>query len=247
MLTRMTPQLKDLLRARGVESFHGPGVNISTEARFEPPCGIKWMSIENDFQLGAFSYAVSGFFSAVSIGRYTSIGEQVQVGRASHPTNWISSSPFFYLKDQIFDVGTEFEGAAEYRAYGAPSRPHAVASRFKPITIGNDVYIGHGACIMPGVTIGDGAIVAAMAVVTKDVPPYGIVGGNPAQLLRLRLEPIHFAQLLHLQWWRYAPWQLTTVDFSDPGGAIAEIKRVVSQERPYKPDIVKIADLQLTG
>jgi acetyltransferase-like isoleucine patch superfamily enzyme len=242
MLIPITPHLTERLRRQGVESFHGAGANISSECIFEPPCGIKWMSIENEFRMGAFSYAVSGYFSAVRIGRYTSIGEQVQIGRASHPTTWTSTSPFFYLQDQIFDVGTDFHGADEYSRYSAPVRPHAQSTGFRPITIGHDVYIGHGACIMPGVTIGHGAVIGAMAVVTKNVPAYGIVAGNPARLIRMRLDPLHFAQLLHLQWWRYAPWQLTQVDFSDPEASIAELKRVVVEQNPYNPVPISLDD-----
>lgn len=243
MLVSLTPQLKDLLRQKGVESFHGAGVNISSQAIFEPPCSIKWMGIENAFQLGAFSYAVSGFFSSVMIGRYTSIGEQVQIGRASHPTNWTSTSPFFYLQDRLFDVGDGFKDAESYLKYGAPARHSVQATSFKSVIIGNDVYIGHGACIMPGVTIGDGAIVGAMSVVTKNVPAYGIVAGNPARLIRSRLDPIIFAQMLHLQWWRYAPWQLRDVDFSDPGAAIPGIKQVIENEEPYEPGLLSINEL----
>ncbi len=243
MFIPFTQALKTGLQERGVESLHGVGVNISAQAVFEPPCSIKWMNIESQFELGAFSYAVSGYFSCVRIGRYSSIGESVQIGRASHPTDWISSSPFFYLPGNIFSVGEEFAQAEQYRTYSAPMRPHAQATAFKPIKIGNDVYIGHGACIMPGVTIGDGAVVGAMAVVTKNVPPYGIVAGNPARLIRFRLDPYIFAQLLHLQWWRYAPWQLTEVDFSRPADAVEAIKRVVAEQSPYEPDKVLLSDL----
>src|SRR6476659_6728160 len=84
MLVRLTQAMKDTLKARGVECFLAPGVNISDEATFEPPCSIKWMRIESTVKVSAFSYAVSGFYSAVAIGRYTSIGEQVQIGRAAH-------------------------------------------------------------------------------------------------------------------------------------------------------------------
>ena len=243
MLVPLTDTLKAALRLRGIETLHGSGVNISGQSTFEPPCSIKWMAIENEFSLGAFSYAVSGYYSCVSIGRYTSIGEEVQVGRASHPTTWVSTSPFFYLSRPLFDIGDVFEGHEEYERYGAPQRPGVVSTSFKPVRIGNDVYIGHGAMIMPGVTIGDGAIVAANAVVTKNVPPYAIVGGNPARLIRFRLEPIIFAQLLHLQWWRFAPWQLKQVDFSDPHSAIADIKVVEREQQPYTPRIVAIKDL----
>ncbi len=69
------------------------------------------------------------------------------------------------------------------------------------MTIGHDVWIGHGAIIMPGLTIGHGAVVAAGAVVTKDVAPYAIVAGIPATFLRWRFEPETAARLMALAWW----------------------------------------------
>lgn len=239
----ITESLKTALTARGIETLHGSGLTISSDATFEPPCSIKWMSIESTFRLGAFSYAVSGYYSCVSIGRYTSIGEQAQIGRASHPTTWTSTSPFFYLPGPLFNVGENFDGHEQYKKYDAPARPGVVSTAFKPIRIGNDVYIGHGAMVMPGVTIGDGAIVAANSVVTKDVPAYGIVAGNPARLVRFRLDPTIFAQLLHLQWWRFAPWQLVDVDFSDPAAAVEQIKIVGREHQPYSPSLVSVTDL----
>lgn len=244
MLIPFSDALKAELHSRGIESFLSGGANISDEAIFEPPCSIKWMSIENGFRMGAFSYAVSGYFSCVSIGRYTSIGESVQIGRASHPIDWVSTSPFFYLPTPLFDVGSHFDGAERYAGYGAELRENAVATQFKPIRIGNDVYIGHGAMVMPGVTVGDGAVVAANAVVTSDVPPFAIVAGNPARLIRFRLDPEVFVQFQHLKWWRFAPWQLRSVDFSDPRKAVADLK-IISEEQPaYLPSSVAVSDLR---
>lgn len=74
--------------------------------------------------------------------------------------------------------------------------------------IGNDVWLGYDATILPGVTIGDGAVVGAKAVVTKDIPPYTIVGGNPAQPIRQRFEPDVIDILLHLKWW---DWPITKI------------------------------------
>ncbi len=243
MLVQLTTNLKENLREKGVENFQAVGVNISTAAILEPPCSIKWMGIENDFQLGAFSYAVSGFFSGVTIGRYTSIGEAVQIGRANHAMTWVSTSPFFYLTEKMFNVGHDFSDGSSYHNYAAPPRPHANATAFKSVSIGNDVYIGHGAMVMPGVRIGDGAIVAAMSVVTKNVPPFAIVGGNPARIIRMRLDPILVAQLLHLQWWRFAPWQLTGIDLSNPSEAIDGIKELATNAVPYSPQLVRVEDL----
>lgn len=244
MLVRVTAEMNEALKALGIESFHSPGVaNISVAAVLEPPCSIKWMQIGNSFHLGAFSYAVSGYFSEVSIGRYTSIGEQVQIGRSNHAMTWVSTSPFFYLREKLFNVGHEFEAADSYHTYSAPSRPNAQATAFRPITIGNDVWIGHGAFILPGVTIGDGAVVGAMSVVSKDVPPYGIVAGNPATLKRMRLPPAIVADFLRLRWWRFAPWQLAAVDFTDPARAVEQLEEVVEREQPYAPALVKISDL----
>ncbi|WP_395449966.1 CatB-related O-acetyltransferase [Aminobacter sp. UC22_36] len=72
-----------------------------------------------------------------------------------------------------------------------------------PTTVGHDVWIGYRSMIMPGISIGNGAVIAAGSVVTKDVPPYAIVAGNPAKLIRMRFEPETIATLQALQWWTW--------------------------------------------
>lgn len=79
------------------------------------------------------------------------------------------------------------------------------------IVIGNDVWIGRESVIMPGVTIGDGAIVAAYSVVTKDVPPYGVAGGNPATLLKRRFDDELIKLLLRLKWWDFEAKDLVEI------------------------------------
>jgi virginiamycin A acetyltransferase len=106
---------------------------------------------------------------------------------ANHMTHTISSYPF-----AIFGQG--WESAMEGKAY--PSKGNTV--------IGNDVWLGYKAAIMPGVTIGDGAIIGAYAVVTKDVAPYSIVAGNPALLVRKRFSENQIQRLLSLKWWDWA-------------------------------------------
>lgn len=95
---------------------------------------------------------------------------------------------------------------------------------FHDTVIGHDVWIGHGATIMPGVTIGSGAIIAARAIVTRDVPPYAIVGGNPARLIRMRFTDEQIADLLTMAWW---DWSLDRIERALPhleSGDIAALK-----------------------
>ncbi|MBR3525825.1 MAG: CatB-related O-acetyltransferase [Lachnospiraceae bacterium] len=133
------------------------------------------------------------------IGRYCSIGADVHVVRGQHPSrDWVSTSPCFYsllnqsgfsyAEQQLFE---EFRWLDEGKKYC--------------VEIGNDVWIGSHALIMEGVRIGNGAIIAAGAVVVKDVPDYAIVGGNPAKLIRYRFGEEEIAYLKELRWWDKDP------------------------------------------
>lgn len=245
----LTAEIKDELRRRGVDSLWAPGsVWLPLASRFEPPCSAKWMSILHACSIGAFSYAVSGFFFACEIGRYVSIGENVQIGRSDHPTDWLSTSPFQYLpKAEIFETGTDFEGGDSYAELGGLASSNIVrqATVLKPISIGNDVWIGHGAYIRPGVKIGDGAIVAAHAVVTRDVPAYAIVAGNPARVRRMRFSDPLIERLERLEWWRFALWDLQGVPFDRIELALDELESRVGQGllKPYSPGFVELAQL----
>lgn len=239
----LTTELQAALRARGIETFHAPGhASFPENTTFEPPCGIKWIGMLERFHIGAFSYAVSGYFARVSIGRYCSIGEQVQIGRSNHPMTGVSTSPFFYARNPLFAIGRDFDGASDYAAYQAPLRKFT----FDPpgtVVIGNDVWIGHGAYIRPGIKIGDGAVIGAMSVVMKDVPPFAVVAGNPATVRRMRLTPAMAAQLAETAWWRFAPWQLVDVDFTSPSTAIDQLRELTAKAAPYLPDLVHLRSL----
>lgn len=119
------------------------------------------------------------------IGRYCSIAAETRfiMNGGNHATDPLTTYPF-----SIFGGGWE-AGAPEAWPYRGDT------------IVGHDVWIGYGATIMPGVTIGHGAIVAARSVVTKDVEPYTIVGGNPAQVIRYRFEPDTRMRLLQIAWW----------------------------------------------
>ncbi len=245
----MIPLTEDIIKklnAEGVETLYAPNtVTLPEDSILEAPCGLKWMSIERSIRMGAFSYAVSGYFHGVSIGRYVSIGENVQVGRQDHPTHWLGTSPFQYLHDPLFTVGDNFNGAAEYKSFV----PHVFEDNiestvFKPTEIGNDVWIGHGAYIRAGVKVHDGAIIAAHSVVVKDVPPYAVVAGNPAEIKKFRLPSDKFSKLRELQWWNYAPWQLKGMKFNDVDSCIDALHKICETEAPFTPSVVNLKDYQ---
>jgi acetyltransferase-like isoleucine patch superfamily enzyme len=239
----LTTALKNKMRELGIESFHAADhTHLPADCTFEPPCSIKWMGVHYSLDIGAFSYAVNGYYFNVAIGRYASIGESVQIGRGSHPTTWLSTSPAFYI-EKIFNVGTEFENGEVYQAFSPVLGEGVQPTSAAPVTIENDVYIGHGAFILPGVTVHTGAIVAACAVVVKDVPPYAVVAGNPAVVKKMRIPENLVEPLLATEWWRFAPWQLKGLNLWEPDRAIGVLEGLCPKLKPYSPQRLHLAEL----
>lgn len=229
------------LRSRGIEVLqrNGDRVSLPRHTRLEAPASLKWTAYGHSIELGAFSYQVSGYCFAARIGRYCSFGEDVQIGRQNHPLTWVSTSPSFYLGDQLFSLDDGFNGAAQYHDY--KFQLDEAPTRARITTIGNDVWIGHGAQIVAGVTIGDGAVVASGAVVAKDVPPYAVVAGNPGVIKKWRVAPQFVSPLLRSRWWRFAPWQLTHLNPARPG-EFAQGVYQMRDEEPFNPTIVDLRD-----
>jgi chloramphenicol O-acetyltransferase type B len=105
-------------------------------------------------------------------------------GNQGHRNDWASSFPFFYMPEV-----PHFAGAVD------------AFQKAGDTVIGNDVWIGSEAIIMPGVKVGDGAVIGTRALVTRDVEPYAIVGGNPARVIRKRFDDDSVAKLLEMKWW----------------------------------------------
>lgn len=226
-----------MLNKRGIEAFVRKGrvlrrVELPVGASFEPPCGPKWAQFDHSIEFGAFSYMVSGYAFAAQIGRYCSIAEDVQIGRQNHPTTGISTSPAFFRQKLGLGVGRDFDGATDFHNFVPSSKE--TGSRLLVTTIENDVWIGHGAFIRAGITIRTGAIVAAHAVVTKDVPPYAVVAGNPAVVKKYRLPEDVIPILLKSRWWRFAPWQLGDLYDGDIRAFCAGVEELPEQAE-YAP------------
>lgn len=148
-----------------------------------------------DFEKTNILYNWPEFGDKLIIGKFCQLGSGVKfiMGPANHRISSISTYPF-----NVFG-GTWSENTP----------PHLSQLPFKGDTIvGNDVWIGRESVIMPGVKIGDGAIIAAHSVVTKDIEPYSIVGGNPAKLIRKRFDDELISLLLKTQWWNFEPTEL---------------------------------------
>jgi acetyltransferase-like isoleucine patch superfamily enzyme len=232
---------KQQLQGLGVSTLHHHNFVLPAESVFEPPCSMKWMTVQHSLTLGAFSYAVSGFYFGARIGRYVSIGENVQIGRHAHPLDWASTSPIFYTQSQdLFDSELELLQGLKPSQFPRSSPP--VIAQLT--TIGNDVWIGHEAFVLPGVTIGDGAVVAARAVVTKDVPPYAVVAGVPARIVKFRLPEETVERIHALNWWKYAAWDLTGARVDDPMAFADSVEeKIEAGMTPYEPEPIRLQDL----
>lgn len=130
------------------------------------------------------------------IGRFCSLSSNVKVinGRHAFKAPFVSTSPLFFSLSS--PLGFSFVKSQKYDEF-----TYADTENKYPVVIGNDCWIGYGVSIIEGVTIGDGSVVLANATVTKDVPPYAIVGGVPAKIIGYRYDEETIAKLLEIKWW----------------------------------------------
>lgn len=145
-------------------------------------CNIARLVMGRNSYIGHDSQVVNA-----RIGSFCSISDHVFIGGGEHPVHWVSTSPVFQEKK-----------------HGPRKLKHLSnfpIDEIKETIIGSDVWIGHGASIKQGVIVGDGAVIGTGAVVTKDVPPYSIVGGIPARVIKYRFDEETIDLLLNSKWW----------------------------------------------
>lgn len=139
--------------------------------------------------MGDYSYVVNDSnIIYTTIGKFCSIAAMTRINPGNHPMQRASQSHFTYRASAYFEDAKDDAAFFDWR-------------RSTPVSIGHDVWIGHGAIILPGRSIGTGAVVAGGTIVTKDVAPYTIVAGNPARPIRPRFPAAIAERLVALAWW----------------------------------------------
>src|SRR4051812_17048715 len=176
------------------------GKMLSTEPTIDPTASVRDSRLGAYTEVGArtillevtmanYSYVVNDAqITYTTIGKFCSIAAMTRINPGNHPMHRTTQAHFTYRSSAYF------EGESDDTEFFDWRRKHHVH-------IGHDVWIGHGAIVLPGRNIGTGAVIAAGAIVTKDVPAYAIVAGNPARIVRRRFSEDVAGRLASLAWW----------------------------------------------
>lgn len=168
-------------------------------------------SILTDVSLGGYSYLAPGCeASRVTIGNYTSIARGFIVG-LGHPMDLLTASPVAW---RPWMPGCEFPGRTTYD--------------YENSRIGSDVWIGANVVMIAGVTIGDGCIIGAGSIVTKDIPPYSVAVGNPCRVIRQRFTPEIIERIQRLRWFDY-DWRDQPVDWRSPEASLDAMEQAITE------------------
>ena len=163
-----------------------PNIEVGAYTYYDDPSGVE------RFEQNVL-YHIDFIGDRLIIGRFCSIAAETRfiMNGGNHPTDWFTTYPF-----PVFGSGWEEAQPSEW-----PNRGDTV--------VGHDVWIGYGATVMPGVRIGNGAIIATKSVVTRDVEPWAIVGGNPAGRIRYRFDAPTREALSEIAWWDWDARKIT--------------------------------------
>jgi acetyltransferase-like isoleucine patch superfamily enzyme len=199
----------------------GPTHGILGELEYEGPVATSDLRLNGRCRIGRFTYFNYGCeISDTDFGRYCSVGQRSIVNPGEHPTDWLSTHPF------VGDPSGISCGMASVPAYAAIAGATLGAPRAtRRVTIGHDVWLGANAVVLSGVSIGDGAVIAAGAVVSHDVAPFAVVGGVPARVIRYRFPEDMISRLRQLRWWDYDLAAVREeIDYSDLERAVSMLE-----------------------
>ncbi len=188
-------------------------VRASTFGRY---CEVGARTKVAESSFGDYAYVVNDSdIIYTDIGKFCSIAAHTRINPGNHPLERVALSHFTY-RSSAYDMGPDDGSFFDWR-------------RSFRCVMGNDVWIGHGAVVLPGVKLGNGAAVGAGAIVTKDVPPFAIVVGNPGKVLRYRFQPAIIAALERIAWWDWPHERLRS--------GLADFRAMSAQDfcRKYDP------------
>lgn len=171
------------------------GFKQLSNADIEIPVHVSHGARVLNSKIGKYSYIGKSTVVNTEIGRFCSISGGVIIGGASHPTNFVSTSPVFLTGRNVLKKNF---AQLEYTPYACT-------------IIGNDVWIGASAMIKSGIRIGNGAVIGMGAIVTKDVPAYAVVAGNPARIIRMRFDEDTARKIEKTEWWSYDEKRLKAI------------------------------------
>ena len=190
--------------------------------------------------MGSFSYTHSPFPVDFRLGRYCSVSWDVKFPGPNHPMHLLSTS--FFMTSQETDLWSLYLTDENVKFGNQQPNPQKNGT-----VIGNDVWIGQDAAILRGLIIGDGAVIASGSVVTRNVPPFAIVGGNPAGIIRYRFPKDIIDTLTTMQWWRYAYPSFRNLDLSDIDSTIRGLQDMIADLPLYQPMLIDFQEMPHDG
>ena len=198
-----------------------PGARIIKSTLLGPVYLNRNTQVGPDVLVGKyFGMNESCFVARAVVGAYCAFGARTSINPFNHPTDWLSTNEFQYHP-------ASFNWAPEYNDF---KRLERTPEMFKQVVIGNDVWSGHNVNIMPGVNIGDGAVIAAGAVGNKGVPTYAVDAGVPATIKRYRFPERTIERFLAVKWWDMELAELSGLPFRDVDRCLSMIEEIKARK-----------------
>jgi len=203
-------------------------------ADIEGPLSFSGAWLKGKIKIGAYAMVTEECYIVnTEVGRYSSVASRAACGLAEHPIDRLSSHSLSFAARGGFWNDAYFSEIRQRTDFPAHDRT----------VIGHDVWIGEGAFIRRGVTVGDGSVVAARALVLQDVPPFSVVAGVPARVIRLRFAEPVVESLLRTRWWELDLRDFEGLDFGDPARCAAIFEEGAAAARRFKPDRYMIEEI----